>query len=183
MKRNQWMALSLGMALALTMAACSQQEAEETTSPSPDPTNTPAEEEVVESPADAAGTEDETAASLAMTASFQDEAGAALADAAIRFTVGDTEAEYLTDENGTLTVAGLPAEGTVEVVVLDLDGAETASALLELSEGSVTDVTEQGDGTIAVTLLSGTEEIAVSFVQRDDGTLSCALKLSEGSGD
>lgn len=176
---NKWMALGLGMALALTMAACSQQEAEETASPSPDPTNTPAEEEVVESPADTAGAEDETAATLTMTAIFQDEAGASLADTTIRFTAGDTEAEYLTDENGTLTVASLPAEGTVEVAVLDLDGAETASAVLELSEGSVTDVTEQEDGTVAVTLLSGTDEISLSFVQQEDGTLSCALELSE----
>lgn len=67
------------------------------------------------------------------------------------------------------------------MAVLDLDGVETASAVLELSEGSVTDVTEQEDGTIAVTLLSGTDQIALSFVQGDDGVLTCALELSEES--
>lgn len=40
-------------------------------------------------------------------------------------------------------------------------------------------MTEQEDGTIAVTLLSGTDEISLSFVQQDDGTLSCVLELSE----
>lgn len=51
MKKNKWMILGLGTALMLTMAACSQQEAEETASPTPDPTNTPVQEEIVESPA------------------------------------------------------------------------------------------------------------------------------------
>lgn len=175
MKRNKWITLGLGMALLLTMAACSsEQEAEETASPSPDPTNTPVQEEVTESPADTA----EPEATLTMTASFQDEAGAALADTTIRFTVGDTEAEYLTAEDGTLTVASLPAQGTVEVAVLDLDGEVTSTAALEFSEGSVTDVTEGEDGAAAVTLLSGTDEIALSFVQMEDGTLTCALDLS-----
>ena len=151
MKHNKWMILGLGMALMLTMAACSEQEAEETASPT----------------------------TLTMTASFGDEAGAALADTTIRFTVDDVEAEYVTAEAGTLTVASLPREGTLQVAVLDLDGVETASAVLELSEGSVTDVTEQEDGTIAVTLLSGTDQIALSFVQGDDGVLTCALELSE----
>lgn len=112
-----------------------------------------------------------------MTASFQDEAGAALADTTIRFTAGDTEAEYLTAEDGTLTVASLPGTGTVEVSVLDLDGEVTSTVALEFSGGSVTDVTEGEDGTAAVTLLSGTDEIALSFVQKDDGTLTCALDL------
>lgn len=174
MKCNKWITLGLGMALLLTMAACSsEQEPEETASPSPDPTNTPVQEEVTESPADTA----EPEATLTMTASFQDEAGAALADTTIRFTAGDTEAEYLTAEDGTLTVASLPAQGTLEVAVLDLDGETTGTAALEFSQGSVTDVTEGEDGTAAVTLLSGTDEIALNFVLMDDGTLTCALDL------
>ena len=178
MKRNKWIALGLGMALMLTMAACSSsQETEETASPSPDPTNTPVQEET-ESPADTAEPEDETAATLTMTASFQDEAGASLADTTIRFTAGDNEAEYLTAEDGTLTVASLPAQGTVEVTVLDLDGEVSGTAALEISEGSVTDVTDGEDGTAAVTLLSGTDQIALNFVLMDDGTLTCALDLS-----
>ena len=181
MKCNKWVALGLGMALMLTMAACSsEQETEETASPSPDPTNTPVQEET-ESPADTAEPEDETAATLTMTASFQDEAEAALADTTIRFTAGDTEAECLTAKDGTLTVASLPAQGAVEVAVLDMDGEVTGTATLEFSEGSVTDVTEQEDGTAAVTLLSGTDQIALNFVLMDDGTLTCALDLSEES--
>lgn len=178
MKRNKWMILGLGMALMLTMAACSEQEAEETASPTPDPTTTPVQEELMESPA-AEPEEGEEEATLTMTASFGDEAGAALADTTIRFTVDDVEAEYVTAEDGTLTVASLPREGTLRVAVLDLDGVETASAVLEFSEGSVTDVTEQEDGTIAVTLLSGTDQLSLSFVQGDDGVLTCALNLSE----
>ena len=121
MKHNKWMILGLGMALMLTMAACSEQEAEETASPTPDPTTTPVQEELVESPA-AEPEEGEEEATLTMTASFGDEAGAALADTTIRFTVDDVEAEYVTAEDGTLTVASLPREGTLEVAVLDVDG-------------------------------------------------------------
>lgn len=179
MKKNKWMILGLGTALMLTMAACSQQEAEETASPTPDPTNTPVQEEIVESPA--AEPEEGAEATLTMTASFADEAGALLADTSVRFTVGDVEAEYVTAEDGTLTVASLPREGTLEVAVLDMDGQETASAVLEISEGSVTDVTAQEDGTIAVTLLSDTDQLSLSFVQENDGTLSCTLELSEES--
>ena len=120
MKKNKWMILGLGTALMLTMAACSQQEAEETASPTPDPTNTPVQEEIVESPA--AEPEEGAEAALTMTASFADEAGALLADTSVRFTVGDVEAEYVTAEDGTLTVASLPLEGTLEVAVLDVDG-------------------------------------------------------------
>ena len=120
MKKNKWMILGLGTALMLTMAACSQQEAEETASPTPDPTNTPVQEEIVESPA--AEPEEGAEAALTMTASFADEAGALLADTSVRFTVGDVEAEYVTAEDGTLTVASLPREGTLEVAVLDVDG-------------------------------------------------------------
>ena len=174
MKRYKWMTLGLGMALMLSLAACSQQEAEETASPTPDPTTTPVQEEVVESPS--ASAEQET---LTLTASFRDEAGAALAGATVRFTVGETEAEYLTGEDGVLTVASLPLTGTVEVALLDDEGAETATATLELAQGSVTDVTEGEDGVWLVTLLADGDALSLDFVQTDDGALTCALDLDE----
>ena len=185
MKYNRWMTLGLGMALMLTMAACSGQEAEETPSPTPDPVETSAQEEVVESPAASEEPElegTEVQETLTLTASFQDEAGAALAGATVRFTAGETEAEYLTGEDGTLTVASLPRTGTVEVALLDEEGQALATAALELSEGSVTDVTEGEDGSYLVTLLTGEEGISLSFVQQDDGSLTCTLNLS-GEGD
>ena len=185
MKRYKWMTLGLGMALMLSLAACSQQEAEETASPTPDPTATPVQEEVVESPAVSAepGLEEteESQETLTLTASFQDEAGAALAGATVRFTVGNTEAEYLTGEDGALTVASLPLTGTVEVALLDDEGTETATATLELTQGSVTDVTEGEDGAWLVTLLTDADTLSLSFVQTDDGALTCALDLDEAA--
>ena len=174
-------ALLTALALMLSLAACSQQEAEETASPTPDPTATPVQEEVVESPAVSAepGLEEteESQETLTLTASFQDEAGAALAGATVRFTVGDTEAEYLTGEDGALTVASLPLTGTVEVALLDDEGTETATATLELAQGSVTDVTEGEDGVWLVTLLTDVDTLSLSFVQTDAGALTCALDL------
>ena len=162
------MTLGLGMALMLSLAACSLQEAEETASPTPDPTATPVQEEVVESPAasDEPGMEEteESQETLTLTASFQDEAGAALAGATVRFTVGETEAEYLTGEDGALTVASLPLTGTVEVAL-----------------GSVTDVTEGEDGAWLVTLLTDADTLSLSFVQTDAGALTCALDLDEAA--
>ena len=185
MKRYKWMTLGLGMALMLSLAACSQQEAEETASPTPDPTATPVQEEVVESPAASAepGMEEteESQETLALTASFQDEAGAALAGATVRFTVGATEAEYLTGEDGALTVASLPLTGTVEVALLDDEGTETAGVALELAQGSVTDVTEGEDGAWLVTLLTDADTLSLSFVQTDAGALTCALDLDEAA--
>ena len=185
MKRYKWMTLGLGMALMLSLAACSQQEAEETASPTPDPTATPVQEEVVESPAasDEPGLEEieESQETLTLTASFQDEAGAALAGATVRFTVGETEAEYLTGEDGALTVASLPLTGTVEVALLDDEGTETATATLELAQGSVTDVTEGEDGAWLVTLLTDADTLSLSFVQTDAGALTCALDLDEAA--
>lgn len=183
MRQNRWLLLGLSMALVFTIAACSGQEAEESASPSPDPTATPAETTPAETtPAESGeGESEEAAATLTLTAGFEDEAGAALADTTIRFTVGDTQAEYLTAEDGTLTVASLPLEGTVEVAVLDDTGAETSSTALDLSEGSVTDVTE-ADGSVSVTLLTGTDTLSLTFIQQEDGTLTCALNLS-GEGD
>ena len=180
MKRYKWMTLGLGMALMLSLAACSQQEAEETASPTPDPTTTPVQEELVESPA-AEPEEGEEEATLTMTASFRDEAGAALAGATVRFTVGETEAEYLTGEDGVLTVASLPLTGTVEVALLDDEGAETATATLELAQGSVTDVTEGEDGVWLVTLLADGDALSLDFVQTDAGALTCALDLDEAA--
>ena len=176
MKHNKWLTLGLSMALLLTMAACSQQEEEEAASPSPDPSETPVEE-VVESPAETEETGGETEEMLTISASFQDEAGAALADATVRFTVDDTVADYLTDENGALTVASLPRTGTIEVSLLDEAGEETTGIVLEVTEGSVTDVAEQEDGSYLVTLLTGEESLSLSFVQGDDGSLTCALDL------
>lgn len=184
MKRYKWMTLGLGMALMLSLAACSQQEAEETASPTPDPTATPVQE-VVESPSASAepGLEEteESQETLTLTASFRDEAGAALAGATVRFTVGETEAEYLTGEDGVLTVASLPLTGTVEVALLDDEGAETATATLELAQGSVTDVTEGEDGVWLVTLLADGDALSLDFVQTDAGALTCALDLDEAA--
>lgn len=93
----------------------------------------------------------------------------------------DTEAEYLTGEDGTLTVASLPLTGTVEVALLDDEGAETAGATLELTQGSVTDVTEGEDGAWLVTLLTDETALSLDFVQTDAGTLTCALNLDEAA--
>ncbi len=174
MKTHKGIAFVLGLVLLLGLAACSGQEAaEESASPSPTPDSTPAAEEETEE------TAEEETGTLTIGASFQDEAGAALAGATVRFTAGDTQADYLTGEDGALTVAGLPAEGTVEVAVLDEAGAETAGTVLELSEGLVTDVTEGEDGGYSVTLLTGTEQLSLTFTQQEDGTLACGLDLSE----
>lgn len=182
MKPYKWMTLGLGMALMLSLAACSRQEAEETASPTPDPTATPVQEEVMESPAVSAEPGlAETQETLTLTASFQDEAGAALAGATVRFTVGETEAEYLTGEDGALTVASLPLTGTVEVALLDDQGAEAAAATLELTQGSVIDVTEGADGVWQVTLLADGNTLSLDFVQTDAGTLTCALNLDEAA--
>ena len=78
-------------------------------------------------------------------------------------------------------MASLPLTGTVEVALLDDEGAETATATLELAQGSVTDVTEGEDGVWLVTLLADGDALSLDFVQMDDGALTCALDLDEAA--
>ena len=189
MKRTKWLALGLcGAMLLAALTACSADsgQEEETVSPTPIPEEaesvsaTPAAEE--EDAVQETAAPDETAdAGLTLAFTLLDADGAPLSDASLQLTIGEDLADYPAEEDGTLTVSGLPRTGTAELVLTDASGAELGTLELQLSEGSVTDAVDNGDGTASLTVLTESEEAALTLAMGDGGTLTCSLTAAEPS--
>ena len=190
LKRTKWLALGLcgALLLAALTAACSADsgQEEETVSPTPTPeetesvSTTPAAEE--EDAVQETAAPDETAdAGLTLAFTLLDADGAPLSDASLQLTIGEDQADYPAEEDGTLTVSGLPRTGTAELVLTDASGAELGTLELQLSEGSVTDAVDNGDGTASLTVLTESEEAAITLAMGDGGTLTCSLTAAEPS--
>ena len=189
MKRTKWLALGLcGALLLAALTACSADsgQEEETVSPTPTPEETesvsatPAAEE--EDAVQETAAPDETAdAGLTLAFTLLDADGAPLSDASLQLTIGENQADYPAKEDGTLTVSGLPRTGTAELVLTDASGAELGTLELQLSEGSVTDAVDNGDGTASLTVLTESEEAALTLAMGDGGTLTCSLTAAEPS--
>ena len=184
MKRTKWLALGLcGALLLAALTACSTNSGQEgeTVSPTPDETETvsttPAEEEDA---VQETGAPDETAdAGLTLAFTLLDAGGAPLSDASLQLTIGEDQADYPAEGDGTLTVGGLPQIGTVELALTDSAGAELGALELQVSEGSVTDAVDNGDGTASLTVLAESDEAALTLTLGDGGTLRCALTAAE----
>ena len=187
MKRTKWLALGLcGALLLAALTACSADsgQEEETVSPTPEETEsvstTPAAEE--EDAVQETAAPDETAdAGLTLAFTLLDADGAPLSDASLQLTIGEDQADYPAEEDGTLTVSGLPRTGTAELVLTDASGAELGTLELQLSEGSVTDAVDNGDGTASLTVLTESVEAALTLAMGDGGTLTCSLTAAEPS--
>ena len=189
MKRTKWLALGLcGALLLAALTACSADsgQEEETVSPTPIPEEaesvsaTPAAEE--EDAVQETAAPDETAdAGLTLAFTLLDADGAPLSDASLQLTIGEDQADYPAEEDGTLTVSGLPRTGTAELVLTDASGAELGTLELQFSEGSVTDAVDNGDGTASLTVLTESEEAALTLAMGDGGTLTCSLTAAEPS--
>lgn len=189
MKRTKWLALGLcGALLLAALTACSADsgQEEETVSPTPIPeeaesvSTTPAAEE--EDAVQETAAPDETAdAGLTLAFTLLDADGAPLSDASLQLTIGEDQADYPAEEDGTLTVSGLPRTGTAELVLTDASGAELGTLELQLSEGSVTDAVDNGDGTASLTVLTESAEAAITLAMGDGGTLTCSLTAAEPS--
>lgn len=189
MKRTKWLALGLcGALLLAALTACSADsgQEEETVSPTPTPEETesvsatPAAEE--EDAVQETAAPDETAdAGLILAFTLLDADGAPLSDASLQLTIGEDQADYPAEEDGTLTVSGLPRTGTAELVLTDASGAELGTLELQLSEGSLTDAVDNGDGTASLTVLTESAEAALTLAMGDGGTLTCSLTAAEPS--
>lgn len=189
MKRTKWLALGLcGALLLAALTACSADSGQEEETVSPTPTleetesvsATPAAEE--EDAVQETAAPDETAdAGLTLAFTLLDADGVPLSDASLQLTIGEDQADYPAEEDGTLTVSGLPRTGTAELVLTDASGAELGTLELQLSEGSVTDAVDSGDGTASLTVLTESEEAALTLAMGDGGILTCSLTAAEPS--
>ena len=126
----------------------------------------------------AAGSGD--AGGLTMKAAFEREDGTPLSRCTVRFSDGENSADYQSDENGTLTVSSLPAAGELIITVLDGQEEPQGAITLSFSRGAVIDAVTDENSVGHITVKGDTREIALCFTLRDDGTLECALRLSDG---
>ena len=126
----------------------------------------------------AAGSGD--AGGLTMKAAFEREDGTPLSRCTVRFSDGENSADYQSDQNGTLTLSGLPGEGELVVTVLDGQEEPRGTVTLSFSQGAVIDAVTDENSVGHVTLKEDTREIALRFTLYDDNTLECKLQLSEG---
>ena len=188
LKRTKWLALGLcGALLLAALTACSADSGqEEAVSPTPTPEETesvpatPAAEE--EDAVQETAAPDETAdAGLILAFTLLDADGAPLSDASLQLSIGEDQADYHAEEDAPLTVSGLHRTGTAELVLTDASGAELGTLELQLSEGSVTDAVDNGDGTASLTVLTESEEAAITLAMGDGGTLTCSLTAAERS--
>lgn len=116
---------------------------------------------------------------LTIKAAFAREDGTPLSDGTVRFSDGKNSADYQADQDGALTVSGLPGEGELTVTPLDGQEEPQGTVTLSFSRGAVIDAVTDENAVAHITLKEDTREIALRFTLRNDGTLGCELRLSE----
>jgi len=117
--------------------------------------------------------------SVTVTASFRQEDGTALCDCTIRISSENQSVDRTLDRNGETKVSGLPRTGSVALTVLDQREQPQGAMSLSFTEGAVIDAVTDDSGNGHVTLKKDTEEVALAFLLKSDGTLQCALRLEE----
>lgn len=116
---------------------------------------------------------------ITVSASFQQEDGNALSDSTVRLAFGENALEYPLDENGEVKLSGLPRSGDWMLTILDRQEQIQGGMTILLSEGVVIDAATGEGGMGYITLRGDTEEVALFFVLRDDGSILCSLHLTE----
>ena len=116
---------------------------------------------------------------ITVSASFQQEDGNALSDSTVRLAFGESALEYPLDENGEVKLSGLPRSGDWMLTILDRQEQIQGGMTILLSEGAVIDAATGEGGMGYITLRGDTEEVALFFVLRDDGSILCSLHLTE----
>jgi len=114
---------------------------------------------------------------LTIAASFLREDGSALRDSTACFSFEEGSVDRSLDDNGEIKISGLPRSGDLTLIILDRQEYEQGSMVLSVSEGAVIDAATDEDGVGHITLRRDTEEVALLFTLRDDGSLLCALRL------
>ncbi len=134
-------------------------------------------------PCSCTGASEESAAlderGVTVAASFRQEDGTALRDSTIRISSGEQDEERTLDEDGETRVSGLARDGSFALTVFDQQEQPRGAMSLTFTEGAVIDATTDESGNGCVTLKRDTEEIALTFLLKSDGTLQCVLRLDE----
>ena len=118
------------------------------------------------------------ASGLTVKAVFEEEDGTPLSNCTVRFSDGENSADYQADRDGELTISGLPAGGELTASVLDGREEPQGTVTLSFSQGAVIDAVTGEDGVGHITIRSDTDEVALLFVLREEGALTCTLWLT-----
>lgn len=115
--------------------------------------------------------------SVSIDASFRQEDGTSLRESTVRFSTDESSAEYSLDAGSALAVSGLPRNGKLTMTVLGPQNQVRAAMELTFSEGAVIDAATDGSGAGHITLKRDTDEVALAFLLKSDGSILCALRL------
>ena len=115
---------------------------------------------------------------IAIEASFRQEDGIDLCGSTVRFAFGERRVDLPLGDDGECTIPGLPRVGDLMLTVLDRQEQIQGTMTLSLSEGAVIDAATDESGVGHVLLREDTEEVALAFVLKNDGSLLCALRLT-----
>jgi len=116
---------------------------------------------------------------VTVAAWFRQEDGTALRNHILRISSGEQSEERTLDADGETRVSGLARDSSFALTVLDQQEQPKGAMSLTFTEGAVIDATTDESGNGHVTLRMDTEEVALTFLLRSDGTLQCALRLDE----
>lgn len=115
---------------------------------------------------------------ITIAASFHWEAGDSLGDGSVRLSAGGEPADCPMS-GGEAELSGLPRQGSAALTLLDSQGIVLGTVRLSISQGAVIDAAADETGRAHVTLREDTDRVAVAFVLKPDGAVSCALQLAQ----
>lgn len=114
---------------------------------------------------------------FSIISSFGRENGQVLEDRTVRFVMEGRSMEYRLDGGNMVHVSGLPRVGDFTLTILDEREQVQGSMSVSVSEGAVIDANTDENGVGHITLKQDTNELALHFLLKEDGTVSCALQL------
>lgn len=120
---------------------------------------------------------DETGVTVA--ASFRQEDGTPLSGGTVHISSKTENVGHTLDRDGQARLSGLPRSGTFALTVFDRQEKTHGTMSLSFTEGAVIDAVTDESGSGHVTLRKDTDEIALVFSLKRDGTIRCALRLEE----
>ena len=115
---------------------------------------------------------------ITIAASFHWEAGDSLGDGSVRLSAGG-EPTGCPMSGGEAELSGLPRQGSAALTLLDSQGTVLGTVRLSISQGAVIDAAADETGCAHITLRKDTDRVAVAFVLKPDGAVSCALQLAQ----
>ena len=121
---------------------------------------------------------EETEGKIAIAAMFRQEDGIDLRGSTIRFAFGENSISHPLGDDGECIISDLPRVGDLMLTVFDRQERIQGAMTLSLSEGAVIDAATDDSGIGHIILRGDTDEVALAFVLKNDGSLLCALRLT-----